>query len=394
MSLSAARSRMMQARTQMEANQLDDVEATLAAAMRFLDAVPDAEKAPLVGEIETIRVELSTRLKPAEGGSVPTPVSTPAPAAAAISDESRRTETWTAIQRDIEGWEREAIPAEVRAAVRAMIDVPHFPKTRLAIQRIRYFLDDPDTRRNRGDAALEATYRRAERIFDAAATKLHAAFTHVLDEADKLPAPLRSLELDRAGHLMHAAEYALRGTHFREAIVARARGLDERWKAEYAAAMKARQELFDKLDADADVAWPELVASAHAVDFALDTAVPGTTVLLSRVYNRAGWDFSGEYAFAMRVDGMPLAGNYEPHVLAALEHAWYELELDVGDRFRWDVLAVVEGFGTIGQRTIATLRSKDTGVEIGQLEEHRPVECIRLRIIGLHAGPVAVGPRH
>src|SRR5262249_6636201 len=58
---------------------------------------------------------------------------------------------WAAIQRDIEGWEREAIVGDVRA-----LDPPEFPKTRIAIQRIRYFLDDPETWRSD-----PATYRQA-----------------------------------------------------------------------------------------------------------------------------------------------------------------------------------------------------------------------------------------
>jgi hypothetical protein len=77
-------------------------------------------------------------------------------------------------------------------------------------------------------------------------------------------------------------------------------------------------------------------------------------------------------------------------VLAALEHAWYELELDVSDRIPWDLIAIVDGHSTIGVRT--TIALKSNGREIGKLEELRPVPCLELRIIGLRAGPVAVGP--
>jgi hypothetical protein len=114
-------------------------------------------------------------------------------------------------------------------------------------------------------------------------------------------------------------------------------------------------------------------------------------VLLRGVRNRAGWDFN-DCDFSMRVAGSPVGGWYEPHVRAALEHAWYALKLDVNDRIPWDVIGIVDGPGTIGQRTTVTVRSRETSLEIGKLEEWRPVDCVRLRIIALHAGPVAVGP--
>src|SRR3954468_2562197 len=64
MSLSAAKSRVLQARTQMETNRIDDVEPTLDAAEGFLKNLSEAEKAPLLTEIQAIRGELSTMLRP------------------------------------------------------------------------------------------------------------------------------------------------------------------------------------------------------------------------------------------------------------------------------------------------------------------------------------------
>lgn len=160
--------------------------------------------------------------------------------------------------------------------------------------------------------------------------------------------------------------------------------------------MQARRDLYDKLSVDADAVWPGIVARAGAAtDFDPDDrGVYGRTVLLSQARNRCGWEWSGpEYGFAMWHYGVVLAGVFEPHVQAALEHAWYELKLDVNDRIPWDVLAVVDGPGTIGERTERTLRDARTGQELGKVEEWPAIDCLRLRIVGLHAGPVAVGPQ-
>ena len=295
--------------------------------------------------------------------------------------------SWKFIADAIAGWEQEVAQARDLAE-------PDLPKTRLAIIRIGALLAAPETKQiradNPDDDTIQATYRTAEQVFEAASKKLYAAYLHMLDAADQLPTPLRRLELDRPTHLAGGIEYAFANTRFAEPVLARIHALDARWKAEVAAIMKARQELYDELAIAADAAWPAIVSALKPASFD-PSHVRGTTVLLQGVYNRAGWDF-GDYNFAMRADGVPIGGDYEPHVLKALEHAWYELKLDVSNWITWDVIAVIDGPGKIGERTIITLKNKDTNLEIGKLEEWRPIDCIKLRVIALHAGPVAVGP--
>jgi hypothetical protein len=154
--------------------------------------------------------------------------------------------------------------------------------------------------------------------------------------------------------------------------------------------MKARQELYDKLSGEAELHWPRLRETFDVVGFDR-YVVPGMLVRLDRIYNRSGWDYgSRELDFAARVDGVLIAGTYTPHVRKALEYAWYELKLDVNDRVPWDLIAVVEGDGKIGVRTQVTLRDRSSGAKLGELEEWPLADCVRIRIIGLHAGPVSV----
>lgn len=308
--------------------------------------------------------------------------------------EAQVSNDWDTIEQDIAGWQDEGGDSGA-----PRLEEPHLPKTRLAVRRIRMWLDNPAvnaTRREHApDPFLSQVYSTAEGILAAAAEKLAAAYDHVLDEAERMDTPMRHFELDRPQLLAFGADAALAGTTHQERIVRRALQLDERWKAEVAAIMQARQELYDRLAAEASAAWPAIVAATGArEDFNPASTETGSTVLLSGVYNRAGWDFAGGDAdFSMRYDGVVIAGNYEAHVLEALEHAWYELKLDVSDRIPWDVVAIVDGPGEIGERTTVTLRDRDTNLEIGKIEEYRPVDCVRLSITALHAGPVAAGPR-
>jgi len=307
--------------------------------------------------------------------------------------EADVTERWRMVSSEFDGWEQESIADDARP-----VEAPQLPKTTLAITRISYLLGGDDTRQLREEHAdnevVVATYRAAEEAFEAAAEKLNAAYIQVLDVAEQQPTPMSEIDRTKPLHLESAARTQLEDTRFQEPVIARIQKLDERWKAELAAIMQGRQDLYDKLAIEAAAAWPAIVEATGATeDFdPSDTGAQGKTVLLRDVYNRSGWEFSG-YDFARRVNGIPVGGSYEGYVQKALEHAWYELKLDVNDRITWDIIAVVEGPGKIGERTNRTLKDASTGREMGKIEEWPPVECIRVRVIGLHAGPVAVGPQ-
>jgi hypothetical protein len=299
--------------------------------------------------------------------------------------------SWSFVETAIAGWDKETVAKDARP-----LDSPELPKTRLAIQRIRYLLADPATEKiraeNKGDGAIEETYRNAEQIFATAAANLNSAFASVLDAAEKLETPLSRFDLDRPGFLAHDAEQALGGTRYAEPAAKRARALDARWQSEVQAIVKSRQELCDKLIAEANAAWPAISAAANAVAFDPQNAKPGTVVRLDAVYNRCGWDYSGRaYDFAMLEGGTVVAGAFDPQVRKAIDHACYELKVEVSDRITWDVIAVVEGPGKIGERTKVILRDKFTNFELGQLEEWPLIDCVKLRVVALHAGPVAVG---
>jgi hypothetical protein len=306
----------------------------------------------------------------------------------------RAADWWESARQDIAGWRDEALDAAPPS-----LYSPNLPLTDHAVRRLRSLLEDADAVRLRADhphdEAIQATFRAAGAALSAAAAKLAAGFERILAHAEAMPAPMREEDLQQTVHLAAAARSMLEGTGRAEPVLARVAALEQRWRDEYDREMAARVALFEKLSAEADAAWPGIVAAAGATvpgDAGLD-ATEGRPVLLSGVYNRCGWEWSGrEYGFAARHGGIVLAGVYEPHVLAALEHAWYELKLDVNDRIAWDVLAVPDGPGTIGERTQRTLRAAGTGAELGTVEEWPPVPCLRLRVVGLHAGPVAVGP--
>jgi hypothetical protein len=58
----------------------------------------------------------------------------------------------------------------------------------------------------------------------------------------------------------------------------------------------------------------------------------------------------------------------------------------------WDVIGEVVGVDKIGVRTTVTLRDASSGAKLGEIEEWPPIDCVRIRIVALRAGPVAVTP--
>jgi flagellin-specific chaperone FliS len=308
--------------------------------------------------------------------------------------EAQVSGNWEYVKKDIAGWEDEQ-----RDPKKRLLDGLEMPKTELAIRRIAWWLNSDDAKRtreeNKNDAAVMATFAEAERTRDAAAKKLNDAFDKLMAEIEKLPLPLETrMDLDRPALMAYAVEQAFEFTPYQEANVARIRKVDARWKAELAEIMRQRKALYDQLAAEADKKWPDVVAAADPVrSFDIkDPALRGKVVLLSGFYNRAGWDFGRDFDLELRVDGTPVGGNYEKYVLKALETAWYEQKLDVSDHIPWDALLLIEGPGQVRERTNVRLISKDTGLQIGTLEEWRPIDGVRVKVIALRAGPVCVGP--
>lgn len=308
--------------------------------------------------------------------------------------QDRVTSHYNGIRESVSGWEEEAIDVTPPSMYS-----PSLPRTRDAMVRLLSFQGDAEVERIRGEypgnEVIQGTWRDAQSLFAAAADKVNAAFVRNLDHFERMPSPMREDELQQTMHLSSAAETMLEHTRYRELILGRIEALNTRWRKDYTELLETRRELFAQLSAEAERNWPAIIAASGAGEGfdPWSTAAVGTTVLLKQVHNRCGWEWSGrEYGFAMKYQAKVLGGVWEPHVLKALEHAWYELKLDVSDRIPWDLIAVVEGTGQIGERTTRTLVDARSGNAIGQIEEWPNVECVRLRVIGLHAGPVAVGP--
>ena len=303
---------------------------------------------------------------------------------------------WQIVKNIIDGWQDEQ-----PAAATQPLEDPNMPKTRLAVQRVHYFLHDDssinDTRSsNPGDSVIASIDREAQSLFDAAANKLASAFYAIVDAAEAMETPIEDRWMrEKASLLVGTAQGSFENTSFYEPVMARVNALDQRWKDELAAVQKAREELCAKLSRENREKWPAIVARIQTVggpNFDPYAAKPGDAVHLGGVYNRAGWDFGADsFGFSMRLNGVPLGGIYEDYIGTAMEYAAYHQKLRIDDHEDWDLVGVVLGWGKIRERTTTRIR-RDYSSQEETIEEWLPVDCLRMKVIALRAGPVLAGP--
>jgi hypothetical protein len=313
---------------------------------------------------------------------------------------ARIADYWKNTKNYFEGWEAETAGPNweryTKEGSQGMSDLL-MPKTVEAINRTKYWFDSEEVKKAQStypdEPKLKAIVAEAQKTLDTALGKMNDNFNKLLEEAEKLPTPRKNdLSFNKPGYMTDNAKRWFAGTKFEAPNIERATKLKEKWEGATAANEKAREDAFKDLVKQSDAAWPGIRSGIQAesgFNPAEADKWKGKTIELKGVRNRAGWDYSG-YDFAMAINGIPVAGNYAPNVNEAFKAVFEKTSSGPDDHTDWDVIAVVEGPGKIGERTSADVR--DGSTTIGKIEGKRSVDCVVLKIVGLHAGPIAIGP--
>jgi hypothetical protein len=306
---------------------------------------------------------------------------------------------WAAIAHETDGWTQEAPASDVEIQ---QLAEPELLKTRFALQRTRLFLASSHVRvmsssvvrPMSGDesTAIQDPRELAKQMSAAAATKLAAAYIRLLDRAEQMEPPLDLFLLRRPAQIAYNTDAALAGSPHRDAIVARAEAVDDRWRAAFVVATKGQYELYDTLARDAERKWPALRDSTNALPFDPDRVKPGALLFFEQVANRAGWDYvgRGDLDFAARFGSALIGGTCAPEVRKALQHAWGVQKLDLNERVLWNVIGVVRSSTMVGVRTLVKVREHESGDYLGEIETFSPQPCVMVEVVGLQAGPVIV----
>jgi hypothetical protein len=307
----------------------------------------------------------------------------------------RVSAAWDATLQEVAGWE-----GETQDTSGAALGEEFLPITRRVVRTVGDKLAGsnlhspiPDARTEyASDPLVMKIVEDGERMIASGIAKLVKSFDAIMDAAEELPTPA-DRELGKASTMAQTAREVFAGTPYVDARVERANALLATWESTLEAVRAANDANYAKLSAKAAKAWPAIASSLKAKDGfnPADAAWRGKTVLIDGFYNRVGWDFGNEYHVATWVNDMPVAGDFEPHVLAAFQAAQENERLWIDDHKAWDAVVVIEGPGRVKQRFKAVV--KKDGQTVGEIEEWRPVDCVMCRVVALRAGPVAVGPR-
>jgi hypothetical protein len=305
-------------------------------------------------------------------------------------------ESWKVDSDHFKGWESET--PDPQAAKDRRVD--GLQKTIQAIRGSLYWLNDTDTKQTldkyKDDAVVRATVKAARDTVEGAGAKLDKAFNAVLAGMEAAPMPDREADRFAAIILAGDAEQWFAGTKYAAANVARAKKLDEKWKAEVARIEKERAETLKRMTDEATAAWAKIepaLSYERGFDPSNADQYKGKTIRIKGYYNRARWDFDAKYHFACDIKGKPVAGNYAPHVLAAFNDVQDKSHYGIDDHTEWDLIAVVEGEGSVNRRVTTEFRDKDTNQVLFKAESYKAEPCVEIKIIGMHTGPLAVGPK-
>ena len=151
---------------------------------------------------------------------------------------------------------------------------------------------------------------------------------------------------------------------------------------------------YRQFSSEAAARWPAL-AEKYQPETGFDPHNPMAfkgKVIHITTDNLIGYKFSpGTFPFATTINGLPVAGTFDPTVAAAVVKIERELGRALGDNDddgKWEVFAVVEG--TMGELSKREEVEAQVGNETLRAEGHRGVAAPIVRIIAAHCGPLVV----
>lgn len=312
--------------------------------------------------------------------------------------------SWQDRLADTDGWEKETAGPKFLDMQKTQSDAMSklmAPKTVELISNANQWLknraDDENFKTISGAPSIKALVKKVESARAAAWKKLETFAEAVLVEAEA--AKLNQDGRDRLERLANDdLRLALEGSAKLESLQARALKLVKAFDDGAAGQAKAAQKLFEDLTASAAKNWPDMAKKFKVVAFDAAAAMKdidswkGKTIRFAGANNRMGWDYRpGTFEFALEQDGYHVAGKYDALVKKVVDDVAEKTGNDFSND-TYDVIAVIEGKGPITKiaRSEGKVKFDDGSSADVRAQKDETVEGIRVKIVGLHLGPVAV----
>lgn len=234
--------------------------------------------------------------------------------------------------------------------------------------------------------------------------KVDAAHDTIKKNAEAVVAGLEAEKIDasnagRASQLHDEIRNALgENTDEGKALMARIDKAQTDFKNAGAKAEGEKVAYYKNLTDQANKAWPDMASKFQTIDgFDPNKAAEFKGKYVKFVGNNLiGWSYkTGDFDYATKVNGIAVAGHYDPAIKAAIKEVEAKLGRQIGDDDsdgEWTVIARVDG-GT-GQLVKMERRTGDVtvdGTKVGTVEGtvDRPMDAPIVTVVAVKAGPVA-----
>ena len=160
----------------------------------------------------------------------------------------RLADGWKNVQEYFQGWDQETQGPTYQQYAHEQSEKTSslgMPKTIEAISRITRWLDEDDIKKPaeqlKDDPGVQKVMADAQKTLDAASAKVDAAFNKLMDEIERAPMPTDAFERSRIEPLGDNVGRYLQGTKYKDADVARAKKLVDKWGGTVAGPSRQRR---------------------------------------------------------------------------------------------------------------------------------------------------------
>lgn len=315
--------------------------------------------------------------------------------------------SWESYADEYTGWQSENAPptfAQYSSESSEKMSSFNAPKTKALINRADQFLknreDDTEYKRLAAAADVKSVVDSITKDRAAAHAKMLKFTSAMVAEAEK--AKLDDRNKNAASRLKDDVRLALgEASAESEALQARVEKLLTGVSNAAAGEEQAKKDAWVALKAQADKAWPAMVAK-YKPESGFDPnnykAFKGKTIKIT-TDNLMGYRFkaSDAFPFATTVNGIPIAGKFDPAVATAVKAVQDKIGRELGDNDddgKWEIIAIVDGTtGRLMSRKsvsgdLQTTNGEKVGTYTGEYAD--PVDAPIITIIAAHCGPLAI----
>lgn len=275
------------------------------------------------------------------------------------------------------------------------------PKTKALLTRANQWLenrkDDESFKTLQAVPEIKAFGENILKLRDAALAKMEKNADAILADAEK--AIITADNIDRVNTIKDGLKNNIEGSAKLEAFEARAQKIISKFEKATTGAADAQMAAYKEMTEKAAADWLAMKAKYSPVD-GFDPNKPadfkGKTIIIT-TDNLMGYRFKpGDFKFATTLNGIAIAGKYDPAVAKAIEEVEAKIGRSLGDSDddgKWEIIATVDGTtGKMLAKKEATGDVTVDGQKVGTVtsEYSEPVTAPIITIIAAHCGPLAV----